>query len=82
MDLWSVDSSGDSATLTYSSSSVTNPDLAPPTKLDLKPAGVYRLPRKQDDDDLHAGVPRSKPVKKQKNVRRKLSMVSISVLTH
>jgi len=46
-------------------------------KQDQEPEGMYRLCKKLDDDDLCAGVPRSKPVKKSKKDRRKVSVVSI-----
>jgi len=44
---------------------------------DLEPAGMYRLCKKLVDDD--AQMARSKPVKKSRKDRRKLSMVSVFV---
>jgi len=37
---------------------------------------MYRLCKKLDDDDLHSGISRSKPVKKSRKDRRKISVVS------
>lgn len=44
---------------------------------DLEPAGMYRLCKKLDDDDLCVGAVRSKPVKKSRKDRRKISVVSL-----
>ena len=43
----------------------------------VEPEGLYRLCKKLDDDELCAGMTRSKPVKKTRKDRRKLSVVSV-----
>ena len=46
------------------------------TRQALELAGMYRLCKKLDDDGLRVGVARSKPVKKSRKDRRKVSVVS------
>jgi len=43
----------------------------------VEPEGLYRLCKKLDDDQLGAGVTRSKPVRKSRKDRRKVSVVSV-----
>ena len=47
---------------------------------DAEPAGMYRLCKKLADDDLRTGVPRSKPMKKPRKEKRKMTMVSSAIV--
>jgi len=54
-------------------------DSPPAVRQDIEPAGMYRLCKKLDDDNLCTGMARSKPAKKSRKDRRKVSVVSVCV---